>query len=270
MRPSLFLRVVATEARVHLAYRADFWIQSVLGVAAQVALAYFVWQAMFRESGATRIGGFDLTGMAVYYLVVVLLAKLVLGPEHAGRVSQDVYEGGLNRYLVFPTSYFLFKYAQSLGALLPAVVQLALLALAAPLVLASPEGVAITPGGAAMAAVSVGAANLLYFAMSFPVQCVAFWAENVWSLAVALRLAAGLLGGLLLPLAVFPEGVRAILAWLPFRFLFDEPVRVLLGQVAFLDWLEGLGLALAWTGAVLLGGRLVWRRGVLGYGGVGI
>src|SRR5439155_16248880 len=55
-------------------------------------------------------------------------------------------------------------------------------ALPISLLLGSGE-LAVTPASAALAAPAVLVANLLYYAMGFPVQSVAFWADSVWSLA---------------------------------------------------------------------------------------
>ena len=52
----LFWHVVSTEARTQMSYRVDFWLNAVVSFVAQIVLMYFLWQAMFSESGATRIG----------------------------------------------------------------------------------------------------------------------------------------------------------------------------------------------------------------------
>jgi ABC-2 type transport system permease protein len=121
-----------------------------------------------------------------------------------------------------------------------------------------------------MAAASLLVANLLYFLMSYPLQGVAFWADNVWSLIVTQRLVTAILGGSLLPLTLFPDGARAVLDVSPFPSLFWVPVTTLLGRVDVATWLGNLAFALAWCAALALLGRAVFRRGYLRYTGVGI
>jgi ABC-2 type transport system permease protein len=266
----LFWHIVSVEARTRMSYRVDFWINSVVGFLAHFGLMYFLWNAMFAESGQESIGGYDFPTMLFYFVAVILIGKIVRGPELTGAVSTDIYEGGLNRYLVFPTSYFLFKYAQNLGALLPALVQLALFGIWFLFILELPPDVSLTPLTVVMGLIAAFVANLLYFVMLFPLQCVAFWADNVWSLSVALRFVSGILGGAMLPLSVFPIWGRELLTWLPFRYLYDFPVNVVLGNVSVGEWALGLGLALAWTSVIGLVGRAVWQRGELQYSGIGI
>ena len=64
-----------------------------------------------------------LEAMIVYYVAAILLGKLVKGNERDRSISEDIYEGSLTRYLLYPSSYIAFKYAEHLGSLLPAFVE---------------------------------------------------------------------------------------------------------------------------------------------------
>jgi ABC-2 type transport system permease protein len=269
MRP-LFFKVVGLEARKLMSYRVDFWINAVAAFAAQLAVAYFLWLAVFEVSGSARIGGLTLAGMVLYYVLAILLGKMVRGQERSIGVALDIYEGHLTRYLIYPVDYFRFKYAEQVGALVPAVVQLALFGSLAMVFLELPEGLAITPGTVGRAAVAVALGNFLHFLITFPIQSIAFWADNVWSLNVMFRFTAEILGGLMLPLSVFPEWARQILELLPFQYLFYFPVMTLLGRIDPTAWARGLAIGLAWCLVIGWVGQWVWERGTRTYTGVGI
>lgn len=270
MRPRLFLQVVSVEARKRMSYRVDFWINTLFGFAAQIGVHFFVAMALFAESGADEIRGFAQTDLIIYFVTVLLIQKMVMGPDQGGQVSEDIYEGGLTRYLMFPASYLPFKFAENLGALLPLVLQAIIFGILAVLVLEPSDAIAITPLTVLGAVICTFNAALLYFMIRFPLMLVAFWQDNVWSLTVMLRFTSRLLGGAMVPLAFFPLWAQESLGWLPFTFLFDLPTRTLLGQVPLHEWATGVALTAAWV-AVFGGiGRLVWRRGDLRYTGVGI
>jgi ABC-2 type transport system permease protein len=269
MRPALFLRIVGIEVRKRLAYRADFWIQSFAVFATEMGLVWFLWQAIFAARGTDRVAGMTLPGTILYYVAVILVAKLARGPDLAEDVSNDIYEGGLNRYIVYPAPFFGFKYAQNLGALTPAFVQFALFAAVAPFLLRDAE-MSVSAGSVGMCLASVLVGNLLYQTMTWPIAGLAFWADNVWSLLVALRLVSGLLGGVLLPLATFPEWSQPVLAALPFRHCFAEPALALLGRTDPATWARNLAVAAAWCLCFALVTRAVFARGKLRYTGVGI
>ena len=172
--------------------------------------------------------------------------------------------------MVYPTSYFQFKYAQHVGLMAPALVQLAIFSIAYALVLPFPAEVQITPQSICMTVISVAVANLLWYVHHLPVQAVAFWADNVWSLVVMFRFMANLGGGAALPLALFPEWAQRVLVFLPFRYFFDFPVNTLTGRIGGVEWLLGIAVASAWIATLALVTRFVWRRGMFSYTGVGI
>lgn len=277
LRPDLFRQVLSMEARKQMSYRADFWLNSFVAFAVELAVAYFLWKAIFTESGQEVIAGFTFQSMVVYYIVVLMVGRLSRGRERDIAVSHDIYEGTLTRYLLYPAPYAGFKYAEQMGALLPSLLQVSVIVAffsLAPLVglttavSAADLGMSFTT--LALAAPAILAASVLWFLLRLPVQFIAFWSDNVWSLNVLLRFTAEILGGMLLPLAVFPDAVRSVLHWLPFRFFFSFPTRTLLGEVGLGEWLSGMALLVAWCGVMGAVSWWVWRRGERTYTGVGI
>jgi ABC-2 type transport system permease protein len=258
------------EARRRLAYRADFWVNAFLAFAAELGIAWFLWQSIFAESGKSEIGGRNLDDTVLYYVVVLLVAKLVRPPfGGGGEVSEEIYSGALSRFLVYPVGYFPFKYAQFLGSLLPVLIQTVLFGAAFPFLLADAR-VHIGPASFAMGFVSLLVANFLHYLMGYAIHAVAFWADNVWNLFVGLRLVTGIFGGVVLPLSVFPDGVREALYATPFPYLFSEPVAAVLGERSVGAWATSLAIGVAWCGGFALVAAAVFRRGRLRYTGVGI
>ena len=270
LRPDLFRQVLSMEARKQMSYRADFWLNSFVAFAAELAVAYFLWQAIFTASGNEVIAGYTFQSMVVYYVTVLMLGRLCRGRERDISVSHDIYEGSLTRYLLYPAPYAAFKYAEQLGALLPSLLQVAMILAAFTVVGGLPVDLGITWSTIALTVPAVLMANVLWFLLRLPIQFVSFWSDNVWSLNVLLRFIAEILGGMMLPLAVFPIGLREVLEWLPFRYFFSFPTRTLLGQIGLQEWLAGLATMTGWI--VIMAGvsMTIWRRGERTYTGVGI
>jgi len=253
-----------------MSYRADFWINSTFGVLIELGLAYFVCLAIYAGAPSENPGGFARDAMVFYFVIALLTGRLVRGEEFEGTVSADIYEGGLNRYLLFPVGYFVFKFAQRLGQLTPVAVQVLVFAALVPLILDIPPENAPTVTSSLMFLATLAVGNLLYFLMGFPIQCIAFWADNVWSLEVARRMVAMFLGGGMFPLALFPGWAEGALAYLPFRYFYAVPAEVLMRRMDASEWALALVGALAWC--VLFAGisRWIYRRGLLQYSGIGI
>lgn len=270
MRPALFWHILSVEARKRMSYRADFWINSLGGIAVHLSVFWAITQAMFTASGQPRIGGYSASGMFLYYIFASLTSRVVQSNEAEGAASLDIYDGSLSRYLLYPVPYAAVKYAQQTGALAPQILQLIVFGITAPLLMGIPPEIHIGFGAIAMYVVSLALANLLHYLMLQPIQAVAFWADNVWSLMVAARFTTSLLGGLLLPLDLFPPWSRPWLDALPFAYLYSLPVRVLMGRASLGEWAAGLAIAAGWCVVMTLVLRWVWRRGDLQYTGVGI
>jgi ABC-2 type transport system permease protein len=270
VRLGLFSRVLSLETRKLMSYRVDFWLNVLVAFATQLVVAYFLWLAIFGYAESDRIGGFTFETMVVYYVLVILLGRIVRGMERHMGAALDIYDGSLTKYLLYPTDYFGFKYAAHLGGMLPGVLQLLLFCALALVLFDLPEELTVTPLSALMAVCTMALANLLMFLMRFVVQLVAFWADSVWSLNTMLRFTSDLLGGLMLPLSLFPQWAQEVLVWTPFPYLYWVPVMTLLGEIGPAEWARGMVVTAVWA-AVMAGVALaVWWRGRLSYTGVGI
>ncbi len=266
----LFLHVFSLELRKQLSYRVDFWVNSLFSFVAAMGVMYYLWSSIYANAPESTIAGYTLAGMITYYLLVILIGRLVRGSQQIMAIAIDIYDGGLSKYQLYPTSYLSFKYAEHLGSLLPVVVQIAIFALIAPLFLEMPPEYSFSLTNVLLALLVIILANFLYFLLSLPLQLVAFWADNVWSLVVMLHFIGALLGGAMLPLELFPPGLVDFLQYTPFVSLYHFPVKILVGQMGAAELLHGIMVMLAWI--TLLGGAgvFVWQQGNKQYTGVGI
>ncbi len=269
MRARLFLNVFTIEARKLMSYRADFWINTLVGSLANFVLVYILWSAIYLEPGQI-VAGYSFDGMVLYYVLAILLGRLVTGSGKPLDVGQEIYEGSLSRYLLFPAPYLSIKYAQRLGMMLPSLIQLAMLLGAYWIFLPRPAEVEFKALAVLQGVVALCMANALYYSITVVLQLAAFWADNVWSLVIMMVFVSRLLGGAMVPLATFPDAWQPLLAALPFRYCFGFPIDTLMGRVPTHEWFFGMGVSLAWFGLMCVLGRAVWSRGMLRYSGVGI
>jgi ABC-2 type transport system permease protein len=250
-----------------LAYRAEFWMGFLGSLLSQFVVAFFLWKAIFHARGTDVIQGYSFGGLMLYYLLVPLVERVGHVQEMSG-FSGEIYDGGLSRYLLYPVSYFRIKYAGNLAESTVYLGQLALILAVYAVLFGKPAG--MTAASLARGLAALWASATLCFFLSAAVEMVAFWADNVWSLWVLVRMASSLLGGGMIPLAFFPGWARSALEWLPFGRLISFPIRCLLGEVGWAEWGAGLALAFGWAGILGAATALLWRRGLRSYAGVGI
>jgi ABC-2 type transport system permease protein len=261
--------VLTMEVRRILSYRVDFWIQFLGSVAAQLGVAFFLWRAIFSYRDVERIGEFSFGAMMLYYLLAPLVSRTVQGAE-MGHIAEEIYEGTLTRYLIYPISFFRYKFAAHLAYTLLFMAQALCAAGLFMLFAGIPAEFRLTPATVAVAAAGMVGATYLYFVIIASIEAVAFWADNVWSLVVIVRFATGLLGGAMIPLSLFPPWAHQALSFLPFSYFISFPVRTLLGLNEPVDWVRGFLILGVWAIAATVILAAVWRRGAYRYTGVGI
>ena len=272
MNLPLFRRLFALEFKRAFAYRAEFWLGFLGNALTQFAVAYLLWSAVFASTGAQTMGGLTLRDLALYYLLIPLVERITLGAEMS-HISGEIYDGTLSRYLVYPVSFFGFKYVTSLAQSLVYAAQMAALAGVCLWIFGVPPAFHFTLSGFALAFLSLMLGTVLYFALAACLEMVAFWADNVWSLMVLLKLVLHFLGGGLLPLVLFPGALRAGLELTPFPYLVSFPLRFLMQGAAGVNTAEavrGFTVMGLWIFGLSVLAGLIWRRGSREYSGVGI
>ena len=114
---------------------------------------------------------------------------------------------------------------------------------------------------------AVAIAFFLRFLMQYTYAMFAFWIERATAIEQLAFLPYIFLSGMVAPLSLFPETVKAIVLWTPFPYLIYVPASLLIGLP--IDPLPSLGAALAWCSIFAVVNRWLWRRGLRHYSGMG-
>lgn len=261
--------VLAIEIKKAVSYRVDFWIQFFIGTFAEIAIAYFLWKAVFQIRGVARMEGYSFHGLIYYYLFATFSMRIARGNDR-GYVSQDIYDGGLTRYLLYPLPFLGFKFITHFSQQILFILQLLLAFALLAALLSVPIDVDLTPLNFCAGIFTCMCAGYLHFMMTACLEMVAFWQDVVWNLMVMLRFTLLLLGGGMIPLAFFPAWGQRLVAWTPFPMIISFPVKTFMGQLSFQEWLLNAGLLVFWSALFTVLIRFIWRRGLRQYSGVGI
>jgi len=110
---------------------------------------------------------------------------------------------------------------------------------------------------------------IINFTVHLVVGMIAFWADNVLGYDTFVYQLYIMLGGVVVPVELFPATVQKILYWTPFPYVLDFPVRVIIGRALGADMLIGFGMQLFWVGLLLVLFALTWRAGLKRYSAAG-
>jgi ABC-2 type transport system permease protein len=252
-RRSKLLFMVGLSARQRLAERG-----ALVGRSAFYAVILFVfsrlWDAVLEGEPIPGVERHQL----VWYLAITEWIVLSMPPLHT-EVEDEVRRGDLVYRLARPVPYPLTKLAEGFGELLVRMVSLGVVGFVVALVLTGtlPAAPARLPW---LVPLGLGA-GVLSLVIHFAIGLTSFWLHDCRPVQWVWQKAAFLLGGLLLPLELYPPWLRAVAELSPLSALLYGPGSVALG----LDT-TGIGLVLArqllWTCVALVGLAWLFRRGV--------
>lgn len=261
--------IMSVETRRFLAYRADFWGQTIGSVVTHVVITSMLWSAVFAESGQTSVGGYSLPGMILYALIAALVFQCVQG-EPFGMLSTEIYDGSLTRYLIYPVSLLTYKFLGHVARFVLTFGQLLLGLLGYVLLWGWPADTPCDVRQFGIGAVAIFLASCLHFWIACSLELLAFWADNVWGFQAMLRMAVQLLGGIWLPLTIFPIVARQWLHWSPFPAMAAVPIETILGHLQGFALLHGILLQCAWIATFWLLAHTIFARGLRAFSGVGM
>lgn len=181
-----------------------------------------LWVAVYEGSGSTRLGGLSLAQMLWYLMMTE--AIILSAPRVSFEVDEDVRTGRIAVQLLRPASYALSILAKTMGERIVRFAVNIAAGTVVALVLVGPIPFRLT--GLAMFALVLPLAFVLDFLGYFTVGLGAFWLESTTGLALIYSRLTMLLGGMLMPIELFPAGLQPVLRRLPFASIVYGPARV--------------------------------------------
>lgn len=257
----IYVKLILTQLRAHLEYRADFWIGIAGVVLTHGAPLVFVWAVFLR---VPEVGGWTAWQIALLYGLAILprgLAELFCDGSWAMR--QLVNRGDFDRLLVRPLS----PAVQSL-TWIASIHGLGSIVLGAVVVLRARSELDLSwawwEWGFLLlcllgSVVLIGSVNLAS-------NSVAFWEPSANSQFP--YLIAHTAEFVKFPVPIYGRAIQVLVTWvLPFAFISYYPGSVLLDKPDANHWL-GYGSPAAGLVAALVA-ALIWRRGLSRYQSTG-
>jgi ABC-2 type transport system permease protein len=248
-----YLSVLWIEARQQLAYRGEFLMRGVM-IATFMFVFISLWSTVYAVGGTSgEIAGYRLSEVLWYLAMTETI--MLSGSRVYDEISLAVKSGDVAYALVRPYSYLGYQLAHSLGTSLP---RAALnLGIAALVVLPFARRVETSLAGV-LGFVLLGCCALLLDAtIALLMGLAAFYLEEVHPLHWIYSKLLMSVGGMFLPLEMFPAWLRRVSEWLPFRLIVYAPARTfvsfewefvyrtLVAQLAYLAAMFGV-LAVVW------------------------
>ncbi|MBI3890158.1 MAG: ABC-2 family transporter protein [Candidatus Wallbacteria bacterium] len=255
MKP--YLAVVAARFRVHVQYRAA----ALAGAGTQLfwgLIRVMIFEAFYRSS--TAVQPISMAQVASY--VWLSQATFAMLPDHVeAEIRDTIRDGNVASELLRPVDIYWVWYCRCLSfTLIPTLMR------CFPILLLAGLFFGLKPPPSAAAAAAAGAAllgaMLLSSAITALVSIGLLWTISGEGIARLSFAAAYLFSGMMLPLPLFPDWLRAIAVALPYHGVIDVPFRLYLGHIPPSAAPAALAAQAGWIVALVLAGRLLLKRGL--------
>jgi ABC-2 type transport system permease protein len=159
----------------------------------------------------------------IWYLTITESISLS-GPLVWKAVDEDVRTGSLAGQLTKPIAYPLYRFAVTMGE---RIMRLGMNFAAGVVIATTLVGwVPLSTQGVLLFAIALPMALILDFLANFIVGLGAFWLEDTSGLALIYSRTSWILGGMLIPIDLFPSWLRSIVQVLPFSSMYYGPARL--------------------------------------------
>ena len=198
-----------------------------------------LWKIVYANTGV--IEGFTITMMLWYFVMTesIVTAQTKVLEE----IWEDVVGGNLANYLNKPYNYLIYKYASSIGR---AILKFFLtFIIGGTIVLIFLGGISIKLYTIPFILIIVLLAISLNFMIMTFLGIFAFWLEDARALSFIYQKIVFTIGGMLLPLEIFPAWIMKISSVLPFSYIAYHPAKLFV-EFSFQSFFQVLIFESAW------------------------
>lgn len=254
-----FLSAIQTEFQ----YRTNLFAWMVVGAIGPLIMV-FVWIRVLELQ--PTIGGYGKSDFILYYLLTTV-GWYIVGGEFARPIGTAISSGDINKSLLQPYSVILGKAVwEQAWKLLSLLFSLPICALILYLTrdyLEFTFSISTLP----FLLLSLIGGALIFAIIQAIIGIMAFWMTEVWPMAEMNDMLIQLFGGMLAPITLLPVFIQNISVYLPFRYIFFEPVAIVLGKQP-----NPMDIILKqWIFIVILYAiyKILWKVGIRKYEGTG-
>lgn len=242
-----------------LIYRARNVTYAVVNVCLPLIMVA-VWSKYY--AGGKTINSFTFNQLVSYYFMTIIVS-LWSSRVHEN-VKEDIKDGELANYVIKPFDYFGFRISWELGWYVIKFVLL-LLPLGFLFLNFQPQiNINI------FALISLIFSYLLSYCFSMIIGLTAFHTTETTGITNLYWMLTELFTGKVFPITLFALSVQKILNFLPFKYMVYFPVQIAIGKLSATEITRGLLMQFFWIVGLYLLARLIWKRGVKKFSGIGL
>lgn len=253
----LYRKILAISFKEKSIFRFDYIAGTVFAFF-YIVLKVYLWKGLYGADGK-NIGGVALDSM-VLYSIIAGLTEGVTKTTVMKDLNNSVLDGTISASLLLPIGLKKYMFIQSAAQSFFHTVYKMTPAVAAAM-LVFDFHINVRPENLLLYLCSVCMGTVINFLYHFLFGSSVIWLRNSFFLDNVNSVLFSLFSGAFVPVWFFPEGLRVLSVFLPFRYIVFEPAAIFVNAKSLEEAFAVLGMQAIWI--VLLFGAvtLVWNRG---------
>ncbi|MEX1028948.1 MAG: ABC-2 family transporter protein [Paenibacillaceae bacterium] len=253
----IFIKAIQLNLKVFLTYRKGFLISIIIHPIVLV-LNIYLFTSIFEYNGTSEIKDYSLEQMVWYFAVTIFVFIFTFNFADR-RMSNYIISGDLGPLLLRPISLYRYELANAIalrtaGVLFEFIPDMIIYSIIYPPVF-------LTLLSFSKFLIVIIPAFLLNFLIRYLIGLSAIITMNNSSMNRVTAVIISLLGGAMIPLDFFPLWLQKVCDYLPFKYIFYEPVQFFLNRghaTSTEALLYVLMMQFLWIAGLYLLTRIVW------------
>ena len=266
MKIRKYMEIAKIYLKTQLVWRADVAFNMLFTVS-RILFAYLLWRVIFADK--EMIAGFTFHGMLSYYIVNSFLTQLEMSSGISEEISARIRNGTFTKYIVIPVNVEGYFAAMEAGVvafylffdLIAAVVWIFLFGI---------EFVFVKEIGSILCAVVMVLLGMFFMVqLNYFLGLLTLRFEEIGTFLMIKNNLLALVTGSIIPLALLPEGIVAMMRRFPFYYVTYLPSMLLTGRCQD-EAISGIIVIACWCVLMQVAIKITWNKYVGKYDGVGI
>lgn len=215
-----------------------------------------IWQTIY--AGKPALEGFTMPQM-IWYLAFAEVIVFSTSANHIEKIGEQVQQGIIVNTLTKPINYVGKEMAVLFAHFVYSFCICGIIAFVMAYLLMGPIVVSVLD--LPLVAVVLIGGVILNFLFVMSLGLLAFWFEDVSSLFFIYQKAIFILGGMLVPIDVYPVWLQGILKFLPFSFVTYLPAKLFV-HFNINDFVTAIMGQAAWIIVLLVITIIIYKRGI--------
>lgn len=227
------------------------------------AILYFIWSYIYGNSAVDASYSFE--EMLGYYFILAIVQTCIMPCGLAAYEEwETINSGKMNLYLTKPISYPIYMYAEKMGSFL-IYMATGLLFIYVTVFAMQFFGVELVIRHTGWFCISLFMGFTIMVNLFTIIGHITFWVENVLSLRDNLWNIIKIFSGEIFPIAMYPLFLQKICGFLPFQYIYFQPISILQGKIPVDKIVQNLAVQAGWCLLLIVVNGIVWKKGNVRY-----